>query len=122
VAVLLQLCDKTGMRPLKRWIWIGAIAGVLLSLAFGVVFVLLFYLANTKAFSGQASLIFKASITWVACFFITWVAFIMLKFYNMERKLREKLTAAFENTVSRSALLATKGTQSHLPGLLTCYD
>ena len=76
--------------------WIGAILGVLLSVVIGSVFIVLFYVANTAIFSGNAQLIFKGSIAWVAALLITIVAFHMLKFYNLERKWKRKLEIAVE--------------------------
>jgi high-affinity iron transporter len=75
-------------------VWIGALAGLLISLAVGVVFVLVFYLANTKLLTDKASLIFKGCICWLASLLITTVAFAMLRFYNMERRWRHKLEDA----------------------------
>lgn len=91
IAVLLQLLVRLKMPELKRWVWFGAIAGVVVSVILGVIFVLVFYLANTKLLDDKASSIFKGVICWVASLLITVVAFAMLKFYNLERKWRHKL-------------------------------
>jgi high-affinity iron transporter len=98
IAVLLQLITRLKMPELKRWVWLGALAGVIVSLILGVIFVLVFYLANTQLLDAKASAIFKGCICWVASLLITIVAFAMLKFYNLERKWRRKL----ENGASRS--------------------
>ena len=87
------------MPELKKWVWLGAISGVVVSVILGVVFVLVFYLANTKLLDAKASNIFKGCISWVASLLITIVAFSMLKFYNLERKWRTKL----EGGLSRSS-------------------
>lgn len=94
VSVLLQLLTKLKLPELKKWVWFGAIAGVGASVILGIVFVLIFYIANTKLLSGTAQLIFKGCICWVASFLITIVAFAMLKFYNLERKWKQKLQDA----------------------------
>jgi high-affinity iron transporter len=91
IAVLLQMLNKMKMPHLKRWVWIGALLGVGISVILGIIFVLVFYLANTKLFSDQASMIFKGCICWLAAILITVVSFAMLKFYNLERKWKRKL-------------------------------
>ena len=91
------------MPTLKKWVWLGAISGVAVSFILGIVFVLVFYLANTKLFDAKASAIFKGCICWVASLLITVVAFSMLKFYNLERKWRHKLEdGASRNTHART--------------------
>lgn len=77
-------------------VWFGALSGLGISIILGTVFILVFYLANTKLLSGTASLIFKGCICWIAAFLITIVSFAMLKFYNLERKWKRKLTSAVE--------------------------
>ncbi|GAB4814914.1 hypothetical protein N2152v2_001960 [Parachlorella kessleri] len=94
VAVMLQLLNKLNMRHLKRYVWIGAGVGLLIAIIIGVVFCVIFYVANNKIFSGDGELIFKGVISWIACLMITIVAFAMLKFYNLERKWRHKLESA----------------------------
>lgn len=95
IAVLLQMLNKMHMTNLKRWVWFGALLGVAISVVIGVIFVLVFYLANTKLMSSEASLIFKGCICWLAAILITVVAFAMLKFYNLERKWKRKLESEF---------------------------
>lgn len=95
IAVLLQMLNKMQMTNLKRWVWFGALLGVAISVVIGVIFVLVFYLANTKLMSAEASLIFKGCICWLAAILITVVAFAMLKFYNLERKWKRKLESEF---------------------------
>ena len=100
IAVLLQLMDKLDMRRLKKQVWIGAIGGVLIAVALGIVFVVVFYVAGNKLLSGNASLIFKGVIAYIASILITLVAFHMLKFYNLERKWKRKLEGAATKEVS----------------------
>eukprot|EP00889_Picochlorum_renovo_P005182 jgi/Picre1/32212/NNA_007558.t1 len=95
IAVLLQMLNKMQMTNLKRWVWFGALLGVAISVVIGIIFVLVFYLANTKLMSSEASLIFKGCICWLAAILITVVAFAMLKFYNLERKWKRKLESEF---------------------------
>ncbi|PSC73283.1 Plasma membrane iron permease [Micractinium conductrix] len=96
VSVLLQLVEKMRMPQLKKHVWFGALAGVAVSIVIGIVFIVLFYVANEKLFTGDSQAIFKGVISWVACLLITVVAFHMLKFYNVERKWRRKLEGALD--------------------------
>ncbi len=84
------------MQHLRKWVWIGALIGVAISLVFSIVMIIIFYVANTKLFSPQASMIFKGCICYVASILITMVSFYMLNFYGLERKWRRKLEDAFD--------------------------
>ncbi len=96
IAVLLQMLRKMNMQHLRKWVWIGALIGVAISLVFSIVMIIIFYVANTKLFSPQASMIFKGCICYVASILITMVSFFMLNFYGLERKWRRKLEDAFD--------------------------
>lgn len=100
IAVLLQMLQKMKMLHLKKWVWIGALVGVGISLIFSIVMIIIFYVANTKLFSSQASMIFKGCICYIACILITMVSFFMLNFYGLERKWRRKLQEAFDKDQS----------------------
>jgi high-affinity iron transporter len=96
ISVLLQLLVKIKLPELKKWVWLGAGAGLIISFIFGLIFVLLFYVANTKFLSAQASDIFKGVVSWIAAMMVAYVAFALLKFYNLERKWRHKLKDAVD--------------------------
>ncbi|KAL4423883.1 hypothetical protein ABPG75_001184 [Micractinium tetrahymenae] len=103
VSVLLQLVEKMKIRQLKKHVWIGALTGVAISVVIGIVFIILFYVANNKIFSGHAQSIFKGVVSWIASLLITVVAFHMLKFYNVERKWRRKLEGALDADREKAA-------------------
>ena len=96
IAVLLQMLRKMNMQHLRKWVWIGALIGVAISLIFSIVMIVIFYVADTKLFSPQASMIFKGCICYLASILITMVSFFMLNFYGLERKWRRKLESAFD--------------------------
>ena len=98
IAVLLQMLQKLNMPHLKKWVWIGSMAGVAISLIFSIIVIIIFYVADTKLFSTQASMIFKGCICYIASILITMVSFFMLNFYGLERKWRQKLETAFKET------------------------
>lgn len=77
-------------------VWIGAAAGVGVALIVGVVFIVLFYVANNSIFTGNAENLFKGFIFYIAVLLIVYVSFHMLKFYNLEKKWRYKLEQAFK--------------------------
>ncbi|EFN52192.1 hypothetical protein CHLNCDRAFT_139414 [Chlorella variabilis] len=95
VSVLLQLVEKMKL-PLKKHVWIGALLGVAISIVIGIIFIVLFYVAGEKIFTGNSQSIFKGVVSWIASLLITVVAFHMLKFYNVERKWRRKLEGAMD--------------------------
>ena len=96
IAVLLQMLRKMNMMHLRKWVWIGALVGVAISLVFSIVMIIIFYVANEKLFSPRASMIFKGCICYVASILITMVSFFMLNFYGLERKWQRKLESAFD--------------------------
>lgn len=107
IAVLLQCMNRTYPR-LKRQVWAGAAAGILLSLAFGAIFAGVYYAAKTMLFSGSAKAIFQGCISYIACILITWLGFAMLRFSNIEKKFERKLDAVASKAAARSAA-AIKG-------------
>lgn len=65
-----------------------------IAIVIGIIFIVLFYVAGEKIFTGNSQSIFKGVVSWLASLLITVVAFHMLKFYNVERKWRRKLEGA----------------------------
>jgi high-affinity Fe2+/Pb2+ permease len=102
IAVLLQCTSRTYPR-LKRQVWAGAAAGILLSLAFGAIFAGVYYALKTNLFQGSAKAIFQGCISYIACILITWLGFAMLRFSNIEKKFERKLGAVARTAAARSA-------------------
>ncbi|KAI8471619.1 MAG: iron permease FTR1 family-domain-containing protein [Monoraphidium minutum] len=102
IAVLLQCMNRTYPR-LKRQVWWGAGAGIGLSVIFGAIFAGVFYAAKTLLFKGTAKAIFQGVISYVAVILITYLAFAMLRFSNVEEKYSKKLQLAAKNAAANAA-------------------
>mmetsp|Transcript_35138 Transcript_35138/g.48747 ORF Transcript_35138/g.48747 Transcript_35138/m.48747 type:complete len:455 (-) Transcript_35138:142-1506(-) len=96
VAVLLQFMSKTGYPELKKWVWIGAFAGVAVSIGLGIIFIAVYYLLRDNLFSGDAKYIFEGIVSTIATVMITILAFCMLRMWNMQEKWEKKLKAQFQ--------------------------
>lgn len=88
--------QSTLVAPNLDAVWVGAALGVGVALILGVIFIVLFYVANSKIFTGNAENIFKGFIYWIAVLLIVYVSYHMLKFYNLEKKWKYKLEKAFK--------------------------
>lgn len=75
-------------------VWWGAAAGIGLSLVFGIIFAVIFYVFKTVLFQGKAKAIFQGVICYTATILITWLGFAMLRFANIEKKWARKLDAS----------------------------
>ena len=85
-------------RSMSNWpalaVWAGAIAGVVLAILVGVVFICLYYVAQQTAFQGDGKNIFEGVLVLVASFMLTFLAFAMLKIKGYEEKWQAKLEAS----------------------------
>ena len=85
-------------RSISKWpalaVWAGAIAGVVLAILVGVVFICLYYVAQQTAFQGDGKSIFEGVLVLVASFMLTFLAFAMLKIRGYEEKWQAKLEAS----------------------------
>mmetsp|Transcript_29782 Transcript_29782/g.50020 ORF Transcript_29782/g.50020 Transcript_29782/m.50020 type:complete len:881 (-) Transcript_29782:77-2719(-) len=97
IAVLLQFMDRTGNKLLKKWVWIGAMAGVGSSIALGVIFISVYYITRDNLFSGDAEYFFEGAVSLVATVMITVLAFCMLRMWNMQKKWELKLAKEMAN-------------------------
>ena len=52
-------CSSLARPPPASAVWFGALAGVAVSIVIGIVFIVLFYVANEKLFTGDSQAIFK---------------------------------------------------------------
>lgn len=72
-------------------VWWGALSGVGLAIALGIVFICLFWVAKNSVFSGEGKIIFEGFLFLIAGWLITVLGFAMLKFKNYERKWEAKI-------------------------------
>jgi predicted transporter len=75
-------------------VWAGALSGVGLAIVIAVIFVCLFYVAQQQVFKGNGRNIFEGFMMLIASYFITLLAFVMLKFKGYEQKWQAKLEKA----------------------------
>lgn len=86
------------IKGLSFAVWLGVIAGVLLSITLGVIFIIVFYVTKNSVFSGKGKAIFKGYVNMVASFLIAVLGFAMLRFMNYEKKWERKLRAAHQES------------------------
>jgi len=72
-------------------VWIGALLGCGLALIIGIIFVIVFYVAQNSVFSGNGKIIFESALTLLASYLITLLGFAMLKIRGYEAKWESKL-------------------------------
>eukprot|EP00243_Klebsormidium_subtile_P005507 TRINITY_DN2217_c0_g2_i1.p1 TRINITY_DN2217_c0_g2~~TRINITY_DN2217_c0_g2_i1.p1 ORF type:complete len:361 (+),score=111.22 TRINITY_DN2217_c0_g2_i1:397-1479(+) len=101
MAVLLQYVAKTGKTHLKKQVWWGAGLGLLISIIFAVIFIVIYYTLDNKVFTGQGEQIFEGVVSVIASVMITILAFGMLKMMALQDKWNRKL--------KKSALEALEG-------------
>ena len=75
-------------------VWAGAIGGVLLAIVIGIVFIVIFYVAQQTVFQGDGKNIFTGVLMLIASFMITFLAFAMMKIKGYEEKWQAKLEAS----------------------------
>ena len=80
-------------------VWAGAIGGVLLAIVIGIIFIVLFYVAQQTVFKGDGKNIFTGVLMLIASFMITFLAFAMLKIKGYEEKWQAKLEGAASQMV-----------------------
>lgn len=86
-------------------VWAGAIAGVTLAILIGIIFIVLFYVAQQTVFSGDGKNIFTGVLMLIASFMITFLAFAMLKIRGYEEKWQAKLEASASQMVCLCPIL-----------------
>jgi len=99
VAVLLQFMDRTKNYTLRRWVWIGAAAGILVSIGLGVIFITIYFVSRDNLFSGDASYYFEGVVSIIASVMVSVLAFCMLRMWNMQAVWERKLQNALGNTL-----------------------
>eukprot|EP00884_Botryococcus_braunii_P007613 jgi/Botrbrau1/16853/Bobra.150_2s0075.1 len=94
ISIMLQMCERLKLQKSKRQVWLGVGVGLGVTLVIGTAFVVVFYVARTRIFSGIGQMIFKGYINLFAAYLIAVLAFAMLRFMNYEKKWERKLLLA----------------------------
>mmetsp|Transcript_10892 Transcript_10892/g.23475 ORF Transcript_10892/g.23475 Transcript_10892/m.23475 type:complete len:524 (+) Transcript_10892:94-1665(+) len=100
VGIVLSILTRVAPH-LKSQAWWGVGLGVAISLTIGMIFAILFYTAQNNLFQGSAQAIFKGVVAWVACIFITLLAFAMLRYKGWEEKLTRRLKGQTEKALAK---------------------
>eukprot|EP00171_Calliarthron_tuberculosum_P015352 IDg15352t1 len=72
VGIMLAYLNKTGNTYLRRYVWFGALTGVLLSLVVGGTFVAVYYTKGKALLKGRAENIFEGVVFLVAAMLLSW--------------------------------------------------
>ena len=91
VSVMLNALHKIGATKKKKWVWIGAATGLLLSILAGSALVALFWAASQDLFSGYSASVFEGILSTFGSTMVTLVSFKLLKFSDLEGKWEAKL-------------------------------
>lgn len=90
-------------------VWWGVFCGLVVSVAFGVAFSIVFYVFKNNVFTGANQAIFKGCIAWFAAILITVLAFIMLQYKGWEDKIKRKLEGMAEKVSAASSKIPKHG-------------
>lgn len=109
-----RLCLLTQVCPLGA-VWAGALSGCGIALIVGVIFIIVFYVAQNSVFSGNGKTVFEGILELIASFLITVLGFAMLKIRGYEAKWEHKLqrqaaaqaAAQTDTTVSTCLVVTT---------------
>ncbi len=69
------------------------------SIIFGIIFIVVYYTAQSNLFKGTNRDWFKGIISWIAAALITYLGFAMLRFIGWEDKWKRRLEAAVQKKV-----------------------
>ena len=95
VGVVLAYLSKCGADHMRKWVWIGTITGIAISLGVGIAFAIVFYASGNTLFSGAAEKIFEGFIFLVAAGLLTWmIIWMMLVGKNFQKKMHAQIDRA----------------------------
>jgi high-affinity iron transporter len=89
------MTDDAMKRLAKRYIWMGALIGLFLSLSISILLTVAFYTLQ-KDFFGRMKPLFEGTLQLIAVLLLTWLSFKMLKSSVLYRKWEEKIACAAE--------------------------
>eukprot|EP00158_Paraphelidium_tribonemae_P000418 Partr_v1_DN22245_c0_g1_i4_m59169 putative iron permease len=111
LGVCLQFLDQAGKPEKKREVWWGAGLGLLLAIIFGVIFIIIFYVADNNLFSGDGKKIFEGILSWFASIIITVLAVSMLNLNKNREAWEAKLQAQLEKADREGAVTSIRKSQ-----------
>lgn len=96
VGIVLAYLNKIGATQYRRFVWIGAIAGIVISVIVGLAFGIVVWTRGEQLFKDKAEKIFEGIAFLVAASLLTWMIVWMM---YMGRALQTKLEKDIENIV-----------------------
>jgi FTR1 family protein len=91
ISVMLNALHKIGAEKKKKWVWLGACAGLSVSIVVGIMFMAMFWAASQNLSSGNSKSIFQGVLASFGSLMVTAVSFKLLKFSGLEAKWEAKL-------------------------------
>lgn len=86
ISVMLNMLDKTGNTPLKKWVWVGSFSGLLVSCIVGGGMVGAYYAVKDQVMSDDDMYIFEGVFSGIASIFLTFLGIGFLRFADLEEK------------------------------------
>lgn len=101
VGIVLAYLKKTGNTHLNKWVISASITGVVISLAFGITFAVIYYTAGRNFFSGKVEKVFEGIMFLLAAALLTWMIVWMQK---MGQKFQTKLEDDIERIIEKDEI------------------
>jgi high-affinity iron transporter len=97
-----QTVTENSMKRLaKRYIWMGALIGLVISLSLSTLLTIVFYTLQKDVF-GTMKPLFEGTLQLIAVVLLTWLSFKMLKSSILYRKWEEKIVLAAQEKSSQA--------------------
>jgi high-affinity iron transporter len=93
IAVLLKFLDKVDKRHLRRDVWLGALAGLVIAILGGIGLIIAFYAVDENFFVDKQEQLFEGFLMLFASIIITVLAMSMLKISKFQAMWEAKLSA-----------------------------
>lgn len=96
VGIALAYFNKIGSSQYNRYVWFGAIAGIIVSGAVGIIFAVVYFTKGDQIFTGKTEKIFEGIAFLVAAGLLTWMIIWMM---HMGKQIREHIERQLETMV-----------------------
>lgn len=98
VGIALAYVNKTGATQYKRWVWLGAIAGIIASIIIGVAFIIVYYVSDNQLFKGKSEKIFEGvTFLLAAALLSTMIIWMMYMGKALRENIEKNLDKIVEN-------------------------
>lgn len=101
VGIVLAYLRKIGATQYNKWVWIGAVGGILGSVAVGLGLGIAFWVSGEQGFTGKAEKTFEGIAFLVAAALLTWmIIWMMTMGKTLQTNMEKKLDDIIENQES----------------------